>query len=121
MSVTTKKEGQRMAKHATETPVLDLLGEMTTLSFDAVSGLDAEEVMLARIAALVAIDAPPVSYALNLGAAGELEVDPEKIRGVFAAIAPIVGTTRVAAAMGNIARAFALAELAEYDEEETTT
>jgi alkylhydroperoxidase/carboxymuconolactone decarboxylase family protein YurZ len=90
---------------------------MTAASIDATS-LSGEEVILARIAALVAADAPPMSYALNLGIAGEAGVDVEKIRGVFAAIAPIVGTARVATAMGNIARALAMAELAEYDLED---
>lgn len=107
-----------MAKQETDTPVLDLLGGMTALSLEATS-LDVEEIMLARIAALVATGAPPVSYALNIGAAAEVEVDPEKIRGVFAAIAPIVGTARIATALGNIARALALEELAEFEEPTT--
>jgi alkylhydroperoxidase/carboxymuconolactone decarboxylase family protein YurZ len=101
---------------STETPVLDLLGGMTALSIEA-STLDARTFVLARIAALVASDAPPISYALNIGTAGELGVDPEEIRGVFAAVAPIVGTARVASAMGNIVRALALEELNELDEE----
>ena len=63
--------------------------------------------MLVRIAALVAMDAPPVSYMLNLGVAGEMDVDAEEVRGVLAAIAPIVGTPRVAATTGNIVRASA--------------
>jgi 4-carboxymuconolactone decarboxylase len=33
-----------------------------------VSTLDAETLMLVRIAALVAVDAPPASYLLNIGA-----------------------------------------------------
>ena len=51
-----------------DTPVLDLLASMTADSLDA-SSLDSEEVMLVRLAALVAADAPPASYVLNLGAA----------------------------------------------------
>ena len=96
----------------TETPVLDLVANMTTASIEA-SSLDAETLMLVRIAALVAVDAPPVSYAFNLAAAGDLEIDPEQVRGVLAAVAPIVGTPRVASATGNIVRALALAELEE--------
>ena len=96
----------------TETPVLDLVANMTTASIEA-SSLDAETLMLVRIAALVAVDAPPVSYAFNLAAAGGLEIDPEQVRGVLAAVAPIVGTPRVASATGNIVRALALAELEE--------
>ena len=87
-----------------ETPVLDLLASMTADSIEA-SSLDAETLMLARIAALVAVDAPPVSYALNLEAAGELEIDPERVQGVLAAVAPIVGTARVASATTKIVRA----------------
>ena len=96
----------------TETPVLDLVTDMTAASIEA-SSLDAETLMLVRIAALIAVDAPPVSYAFNLAAAGDLEIDPEQVRGVLAAVAPIVGTPRVASATGNIVRALELAELAE--------
>ena len=65
--------------------------------------------MLVRIAALVAVDAPPVSYLLNLEAASELDIDAEQVRGVLAAIAPIVGTARVASATGKIVEALAVA------------
>ena len=106
-----------MPAEVSETPVLDLLRTMTVESFEA-SSLDPETLMLVRIAALVAVDAPPASYMLNLAAAKELEIDEEKVRGVFAAIAPIVGTARVASAMGKIVRALGLAiELAELEEE----
>jgi hypothetical protein len=53
---------------------------------------------------------------MNLGAASELGVDADAVRSVLAAIAPIVGTARTVAALGNIARALGLAlELAEDD------
>jgi len=93
---------------ATETPVLDLLATMTADSLE-VTTLDAETLLLVRIAALVAVDAPPASYLLNLGAASELDIDVEKVRGVLAAVAPIVGTPRIVAATGNIVRALSLA------------
>ena len=93
-----------MAGSTSETPVLDLLASMTTDSIEA-SSLDAETLALVRIAALVAVDAPAVSYLMNLAAAGELGVDAEQVRGVLAAVAPIVGTARVASATGNIANA----------------
>ena len=106
-----------MPEQATETPVLELLRKMTADSIEA-SSLDAETLMLVRIAALVAVDAPPASYMLNLAAAKEIGIDEEQIRGVFAAIAPIVGTPRIAEAMGNIVRALGLAiELSELEEE----
>jgi 4-carboxymuconolactone decarboxylase len=98
-----------------ETPVLDLLVTMTAESVET-SSLDAQSLMLVRLAALVAVDAPPASYLLNLGPAGETGVDAEQVRGVLAAVAPVVGTARVASAAGNIARALGFAtELAELE------
>ncbi len=105
-----------MATQDGETPVLDLLASMTADSIEA-SSLDERTLMLVRIAALVAVDAPPVSYAMNLSAAGELGLEAEEVRGVLTAIAPIVGTARVASATGNIVRVLALAiEEAELEE-----
>jgi 4-carboxymuconolactone decarboxylase len=108
-----------MSEQTLETPVLDLLASMTADSIEA-SSLDVETLMLVRLAALVAVDAPPVSYAFNLEAAGDLEIDPEKVRGVLAAVAPIVGTARIASATGKIVRALELevAELEAESEEE---
>jgi len=98
-----------------ETPVLDLLAAMTQESIEA-SSLDASTLQLVRIAALVAIDAPPASYLLNVGAASDLGIDVDQVRGVLAAVAPIVGTARVAAATGNIVRALAFElEVAETE------
>jgi alkylhydroperoxidase/carboxymuconolactone decarboxylase family protein YurZ len=106
-----------MPEKSTDTPVLDLLSSMTADSIEA-SSLEPDELMLVRIAALVAIDAPPASYLLNLGAAGEVDVDAEQIRGVLAAVAPIVGTPKVVAAAGNIVRALGIAlDLAELEQE----
>lgn len=105
-----------MPDQSTETPVLDLLMKMTADSIEA-SSLDAQTLMVARMAALVAVDAPPASYLLNLGAAGEAGVDEEKVRGVLAAVAPIVGTARVASAASKMVRALGLAiELDELEE-----
>jgi 4-carboxymuconolactone decarboxylase len=102
----------------TETPVLDLMAKMTAESMEA-SSLDPESLMLVRIAALVAVEAPPASYLLNLGAAGEIGIGEDQVRGVMAAIAPIVGTARIASATGNIVRALGFAlEVAELEAEE---
>ena len=101
-----------------ETPILDLLATMTEASVEA-SSLDPRSLMLARIAALIAVDAPPASYVLNLGVAGEVGLDGETVRGVFAAVAPIVGTARVASAALNVGRALGFVELvAELELEE---
>jgi alkylhydroperoxidase/carboxymuconolactone decarboxylase family protein YurZ len=106
-----------MAGSTSETPVLDLLASMTADSI-AASSLDPETLMLVRMAALAAVDAPSVSYLLNLGAAGELGIDADQVRGVLAAIAPIVGTARVASATGKIVDALDVAiEVAGLEEQ----
>ena len=87
-----------------DTPVLDTLAEMTAVSLEH-GNLEGREHMIARIAALVAVGAPPASYLMNAGTASEVGVTLEDVQGVLVAIAPIVGTTRVVASAGNIARA----------------
>ncbi len=109
-----------MAEQYTETQLLDLLAKMTADSLEA-SSLDERTLMLVRIAALVAVDAPPVSYLLNLEVAGKVGVDEEQVRGVLTAIAPIVGTARVASAGSKMVRALGLAiELGELEAEGET-
>ena len=104
-----------MAGSTSETPVLDLLASMTADSIEA-SSLDPETLMLVRIAALAAVDAPPVSYMMNLEVARELDIDAEQVQGVLAAIAPIVGTARVASATAKIVQALAIElEVAEME------
>ena len=106
-----------MAAPSSETPVLDLLASMTADSV-AASSLDAQSLMLVRIAALVAVDAPPSSYLLNLGAAADSGLDAEQDRGVLTADAPSVGAPRVASAAPAIDEALAVAiEVAELEAE----
>jgi 4-carboxymuconolactone decarboxylase len=106
-----------MASPTNDTPLLNLLASMTRESI-AVSGLEPDELMLVRIAALVAVDAPPVSYLTNLEAITDVGIDAERVRGVLAAVAPIVGTARVASATGKIAEALDVAiEVAELEAE----
>ncbi|WP_363353783.1 carboxymuconolactone decarboxylase [Microbacterium sp. LMI12-1-1.1] len=103
-------------------PVLELLARMTADSVES-SSLDPETLVLVRIAALVAVDAAPVSYALNLKVGGLVGLDVDSLRGVLTAIAPIVGTAKVAAATGNIVKALAAEialeelEIAELEDE----
>jgi hypothetical protein len=104
----------------TETPVLDLLAKMTEDSTEHCE-LDPRSFMMARIAALSAVDAPPISYLTNLGAAQELDITIEDLQRLLAAVAPIVDTALVASAAGNIARAFRLRRcLAEAETEAAT-
>lgn len=98
-----------MTDQTGDTPVLDLLASMNAQSL-TVSTLDPESMMLVRIAALVAVDAPPASYLMNLRAAGDMGVSADQVQGVLAAVAPIVGTARVASAAGKMVRALGLGE-----------
>ena len=105
-----------MADQASDSPILDLLKTMNLAGIEA-STLDVQTLMLVRMAALVAVDAPPVSYMLNLEMAGDVDVDAEQIEGMLAAIAPIVGSARVASAAGKMVRALGLEiSLAELDQ-----
>jgi hypothetical protein len=107
-----------MAEDTRDRPLLDLVAKMTTDSLET-STLDPEKLMVARLAALVAVDAPPASYLVNLAVAKQIGIDPEEVRGVLAGIMPIVGTTRVVASAGNIARALSVAIRVTEDEQET--
>jgi hypothetical protein len=107
-----------------ETPVSDTLAEMTAASLENCD-LPPREFMIARIAALVAVNAPAASYALNALPASESGIDLDDVEDILVAVAPIVGTTHVVSAAANIAEglgfvvALAEAELeAEIEEAE---
>jgi 4-carboxymuconolactone decarboxylase len=97
-----------MSAQPNQEPVLDLLASMTADSLEA-SNLDPETLMLVRIAALVAVDAPPGSYLMNLGVAADSGVEVEQVQGVLAAVAPIVGAPRVVSAAGKMGDALGVA------------
>ena len=107
-----------MAEDTADRPVLDTLAAMTAASVEECN-LEARELMLARLAALVAVDAPPISYLLNAGTASDVGVTLEDVQGILVAVAPIVGTARIMTAAGNITAAlgFAIA-VAEAELEE---
>ena len=93
---------------AEDTPLLDTLALMTAASVEACN-LEDRELMLARIAALAAVGAPPASYLVNAGTAVDAGITLEDVEGVLIAVAPIVGTARVVSAAGNLARALGFA------------
>jgi hypothetical protein len=97
-----------MSANQGETPVLDLLATMTAESIDRTT-LDAKTLMIVRLAALVAVDAPPASYFLNLAAGGEAGLGADDVQQVLIGIAPVVGTARITSAAGNITRALGFA------------
>ena len=89
-------------------PVLDLIERMNIDSMSQ-SSLDEGSLMLVRLAALVASDAPPIAYVANLGVAVEAGLEMDDVQGVLVAVAPIVGTARVMTAARNIAAALGMA------------
>jgi len=74
-----------MADEPSEVPVLDTLAAMTAESI-ARCGLDANSLIAARIAALVAVDAPAVSYLAHVGPAMEAGVTVEQVQGILVAV-----------------------------------
>ncbi|MEU8460333.1 carboxymuconolactone decarboxylase family protein [Streptomyces sp. NPDC029003] len=93
---------------ASETPVLDTLAAMTVDSLER-CGLAPDMLLMTRIAALAASDAPPISYAAHIDPALQAGLTVERVEDVLVAIAPIVGTARVMTAAGNIAAALGIA------------
>ena len=91
-----------------ERPLLDTVLAMTAASLER-ANLGDREVMLVRLAALAAVDAPPSSYLLNLAAASDAGVAAADVQGVLVAIAPIVGSPRVVSAAGTITAALGIA------------
>src|SRR5262245_25887591 len=74
----------------------------------SMTGLDERTFALVKIAALIALDAPPASYAWQVGTAIECGVTPEDILGVLRAVAPQVGGPRVVAAAPEVMLALGL-------------
>src|ERR1700727_3471377 len=81
------------------------------------SGLDGSTFPLVKIAALIALDAPPASYAWQVANALDEGASPEDILGTLRAVAPQVGGPRVVAAAPEIMVALRLS-LDDDDEEE---
>ena len=77
-------------------------------AWQAQSGLDARSSPLVKIAALIAVDAPPASYLWQVSNALDAGATPNEILGVMRAIAPQVGGPRVVAAAPEIMVALGL-------------
>ncbi|MER6123591.1 carboxymuconolactone decarboxylase [Streptomyces sp. NPDC001795] len=102
---------------ASDAPVLDTLAAMTVDSIER-CGMDEGTLILTRIAALAAMDAPAVSYLAHVGPAIKANLTLEQVQDVLVAIAPVVGTARVMAAAGHITEALGFAvAVAESDAE----
>ena len=72
------------------------------------SGLDARTFSLVKIAALIALDAPPASYLWQVANALESGATPQDLVGVLRAVAPHVGGVRAMAAAPELMVALGL-------------
>jgi 4-carboxymuconolactone decarboxylase len=88
----------------------DLLAEGLELraEFKHRSGLDRRSYALVKLAAIIALDAPPASYLWQVSNALEAGVTPEDLIGVLIAIAPQVGGPKVVAAAPELMVALGL-------------
>ncbi len=89
---------------------LDVLDEMSELrrTEQRRSGLDPRTFSLVKIAALIAVDAPPASYLWQVANALESGATPEDLVGVLRAVTPHVGGPRAMAAAPEIMTALGL-------------
>jgi 4-carboxymuconolactone decarboxylase len=69
------------------------------------AGIDARSHALARVAALIAMDAAPPSYMSAVEAGLRAGASEDEIAGTLIAVMPIVGVARVVAAAPNLALA----------------
>jgi alkylhydroperoxidase/carboxymuconolactone decarboxylase family protein YurZ len=103
-------------------PVLETLTEMTAVSVEHTT-LSPRDYLVARLAALIAVDAPPISWFATAAAVEESGLTLDDVQGIMIAVAPVVGAPRVMSAGGHILKAlgFAIAvadaEMAELDEQ----
>ncbi|MBB5640028.1 hypothetical protein BJ997_000576 [Cryobacterium roopkundense] len=70
-----------------ETPVMDAITDINAVSL-ARTDLDARSLLLVRIAALVAVDAPIASYLLHVGPASDVGLTVDDVEDVLVAVPP---------------------------------
>jgi 4-carboxymuconolactone decarboxylase len=91
-------------------PIIETLAMMHLDTLER-SGLDERTYHLVRLGALVAMDAAPISYLVNLEVAADDGVTAQDAAGCLVAVAPIVGSARVVSAAGNVLQGFGLDEV----------
>ena len=89
-------------------PDLLAAGLEVRAEWKARSGLDARGYALVKLAALIALDAPPASYFWQVSNALEAGATPEDLIGVLIAIAPQVGGPKLVAAAPELMVALGL-------------
>jgi len=89
---------------------LDVLDELADIrkAEQERSGLDPRTFSLVKIAALIALDAPPASYLWQVAGALDSGATPEDLVGVLRAVTPHVGGPRAMAAAPELMAALGL-------------
>jgi alkylhydroperoxidase/carboxymuconolactone decarboxylase family protein YurZ len=90
-----------------DAPVLEALLEINAAALNRAE-LDTPTMLLVRLAALAAVDAPATSYLMHLGPAVQAGVQVEQVQDVLVTVAPIIGAPRVLAAAQNITDALGI-------------
>jgi alkylhydroperoxidase/carboxymuconolactone decarboxylase family protein YurZ len=106
---------EKLARLAMSDPELLLAGLEARADWQATSGLDARLYSLVKIAALIALDAPPASYLWQVGNAVAAGCTAQDILGTLIAVAPQVGGPRTVAAAPEIMVALGLTLPANVD------
>jgi alkylhydroperoxidase/carboxymuconolactone decarboxylase family protein YurZ len=91
-----------------EQPLVAAVLDINAASITRVD-LPMRELMMIRLAALVAVDAPVLAYLMNLDAVAMAGLDVDEVRQVLIAAAPIVGTARTVSAADRLVEAFGIA------------
>ena len=100
---------EHLAKLALSDPELLLAGLEARSDWQATSGLDSRTYSLVKVAALIALDAPPSSYLWQVANAMDAGCTAADLLGVLTAIAPQVGGPKVVAAAPELMVALGLA------------
>ena len=99
-----------------DAPVLEALADINAVSLDR-TDLDPRSLILVRLAALIAVDAPASSYLFHIAPAASVGVTLDDAQDVLVAVAPIAGTARTMSAATKIVEALGLAiQLAEQSD-----
>jgi 4-carboxymuconolactone decarboxylase len=106
---------ETLAGFALSDPELLLEGLELRADWQERSGLDPRAFSLVKIAALIALDAPPSSYLWQVANALGSGCTPEDLLGVLKAVAPQVGGPRVVAAAPELMIALGLSLPAGVD------
>ena len=99
---------ETLAGMAMSNPDLLLAGLEARSNWQETSGLDPRTFSLVKIAALIALDAPPASYLWQVANALGSGCTPADLLGVLKAIAPQVGGPRTVAAAPELMVALGL-------------